>query len=304
MVPTNIPFTSPVLEHTLQDLLARYPGIRRENIGQSVGGRDISVLIFGVGPHAVGVNAAHHGNEWITTPLVLQFLANYARAQAEGGQIGGISAAELHAASTLHLVPMVNPDGVDIATGCTQTGPDFEYAVYLSQNYPHIPFPAGWKANSRGVDLNLQYPAGWEMAREIKFSQGFTLPGPRDYVGRAALSEPESRALYEYTLRQDFQLTLSYHSQGEVIYWQYLDYLPPGSRELGETFAALSGYTLEETPYESGHAGYKDWFIQHFNRPGFTIEVGLGENPLPLSQFDKIYADNLGIFTAALSGQT
>lgn len=41
--------------------------------------------------------------------------------------------------------------------------------------------------------------------------------------------------------------------------------------------------------------GYKDWFIQIYNRPGYTIEAGLGENPLPISQFDKIYKDNIGI---------
>ena len=58
----------------------------------------------------------------------------------------------------------------------------------------------------------------------------------------------------------------------------------------------LVGYSLEETPFASSFAGYKDWFIQTYNRPGFTVEVGLGENPLPISQFDKIYNDNLGIF--------
>lgn len=59
--------------------------------------------------------------------------------------------------------------------------------------------------------------------------------------------------------------------------------------------ADSSGYTLSETPYNSSFAGYKDWFIQNYNRPGYTIEAGIGENPLPLSQFDEIYQDNLGI---------
>lgn len=29
---------------------------------------------------------------------------------------------------------------------------------------------------------------------------------------------------------------------------------------------------------------------------GYTVECGLGENPLPISQFDTIYAENEGIF--------
>ncbi|MCL2567925.1 MAG: M14 family metallopeptidase [Oscillospiraceae bacterium] len=300
VVPTEIRFTSLALRYVLQGLLARYPSIRRESIGQSVAGCDLPVLCFGEGAIEVGYTAAHHGNEWITAPVLLKFLEEYARSCVEGGEIGGLDAAALYAASTLHLVPMVNPDGVDIATGARDSGADFEYASYLAEHYPHIPFPSGWKANGRGVDLNLQYPAGWEKAKEIKFSEGVRLLGPRDYVGSAPLAEPESRAFYEYTLSRDFSLTLSYHSQGEVIYWQYLDYLPAKSREIGEVFSTLSGYALEETPYESGHAGYKDWFIQQFDRPGYTIEVGLGENPLPISQFDAIYASQVGVLAAGL----
>ena len=57
----------------------------------------------------------------------------------------------------------------------------------------------------------------------------------------------------------------------------------------------MSGYTLANVPYESGFAGYKDWFLQKYSRPGYTIEAGLGNNPLPISQFNEIYNDNLGI---------
>ena len=104
-----------------------------------------------------------------------------------------------------------------------------------------------------------------------------------------------------YTRFIDPELVLAYHSQGEVIYWQFGEEVP-GARELGERFAKVSGYELADTPYESSFAGYKDWFIQEFRRPGYTIEVGTGDNPLPLSQFDKIYRDNLGILVTAALG--
>ena len=54
--------------------------------------------------------------------------------------------------------------------------------------------------------------------------------------------------------------------------------------------------------HSAAFAGYKDWFIKVFRRPGFTIEAGAGENPLPLSQFDEIYRDNLGILVTAAMG--
>ena len=150
------------------------------------------------------------------------------------------------------------------------------------------------------MDLNLNYPAGWENAREIKFSQGYTRPGPRDYVGQAPLDQRESAAMARYTRLLEPRLTLAYHSQGEVIYWKYLDMEPPGARAIGERFAEVSGYALDDTPYASGFAGYKDWFILRWNRPGYTVEVGSGANPLPLSQFDEIYEANLGILTLGM----
>ena len=175
----------------------------------------------------------------------------------------------------------------------------YQNARRIGENFPDIPFPDGWKANLLGVDLNLQYPAGWLQAREIKFGQGYTQPAPRDYVGRAPLDQRESRALAGYTEYIDPALVLAYHTQGKEIYWQFEDYEVPGARALGEKLAQVSGYRLADTPYESSFAGYKDWFIKVFRRPGFTIEAGEGENPLPLSQFDDIYRDNLGILVTA-----
>lgn len=145
------------------------------------------------------------------------------------------------------------------------------------------------------MDLNLQFPAGWTNARRIKYDQGFTMPAPRDFVGYGPLTEPESLAIYNFTLAHNFRLILTYHTQGEVIFWQFQNYQPAESLSIGTQFSNVSGYSLADTPFNSSFAGYKDWFILHYNRPGYTIEAGLGENPLPISQFDKIYNNNLGI---------
>ena len=109
------------------------------------------------------------------------------------------------------------------------------------------------------------------------------------------LSAVESKSVYDFTKAHNFRLTLSYHTQGEVMYWKFLDYNPEGSFDIALKFKSTSGYTVEETPISSGYAGYKDWFIMEYNLPGYTIEAGRGTNPLPLSQFMKIYNDNKGI---------
>ena len=285
----------------LDGLTARYPFLRMETIGASVMGKRIVSVAIGTGARSVSYNASHHANEWITTPVLLKFAEEYAAAYVAGNAIGDVPAGAAYEKSTLYLVPLVNPDGVDLVTGAlAESSSYYLRARALASYYSNIPFPSGWKANISGVDLNLGYPANWERAREIKFAEGYTQPGPRDYVGSAPLAEPENRAMADFTNKLDFQLTLSYHTQGQVIYWKYLDYEPAGSRAIGEAFAKVSGYALEETPYASGFAGYKDWFIETTDRPGYTIEAGVGTSPLPISQFPEIYRDNLGILSLGM----
>lgn len=303
IVPTTVPMTSALCRETIRRLVEAYPQMRTETLTTTAFGRPVEALTIGRGERKVFYSASHHANEWITTPVILKFMEELAEAERTGGRLYGVPAENILNAATIYTVPMVNPDGVDLVTGAIGVGTlQYEAALRLSDNYPGIPFPNGWKANLLGTDLNLQYPAGWRMAREIKFSQGFTKPGPRDYVGRAPLNQREPIALAEFTEKIDPDLVLAYHTQGQVIYWQFRDYVVPGAQKLGEEFARLSGYELAETPYTSSFAGYKDWFIQDYRRPGYTIEVGLGENPLPLSQFDEIYRDNLGILVTAALG--
>ena len=171
IVPVDVPYTSSLLARILGDLADRYPFIEIGEAGNSVMGRRLYTIRLGQGQTEVFYNASFHANEWITTPLLLKFAEEYAKAYAADERLYGVHTSFLYENFSLYLMPMVNPDGVDLVNGEIDGGAYYELAKRISGDYPAIPFPSGWKANNNGVDLNLQFPAGWENAREIKYEQ-------------------------------------------------------------------------------------------------------------------------------------
>lgn len=251
---------------------------------------------FGNGPKKVFYFASIHANELITTNILMKFIEDYSIAYINDDKLYDYSITKLFKECSIYIAPMTNPDGVDLFNNVIPTNSIwYKQAKEISDSFPYIPFPDGWKANINGVDLNLQFPAKWEDAKTIKYSNGFTKPAPRDFVGYGPLTEPESLCLYDFALKKNFDLSLCYHTQGEVIYWQFQNLIPPNSYEIGIKLSEASNYLLSTVPYSSSFAGFKDWFIQDFFKPSYTIEAGLGINPIPITDFDEIYKDNIGI---------
>lgn len=269
-----------------------YPFLIRSEMGSSVMGKSIPEVKIGSGAKRIGFNGAIHANEWITTPVLMRFLNDYLLALTNSTDLGGLAMYPQYLTTSLSIVPMVNPDGVDLVVNGLPTYEPFRRDA-LAINGGSDDF-SGWKANIRGVDLNKQFPALWE--RDAV--QGPQEPAPRDYSGTAPLTEPEVQALAALTSEGDYLRALAFHTQGKVIYWGFEGLEPPQSEVLAQEFAAVSGY--EAIRNVDSTAGYKDWFIQDFGRPGFTLELGSGVNPLPMEQFGEIYASALGIMLAAL----
>ncbi len=298
VVDTNINYTYEIMERDIQGLKARYPFIETGMAGKSVLGKNLYYIKLGNGPNEVFYNGSHHSLEWITSVLLMKFIEDFAKAYADGTNVSGYNVRDLWSRSTIYIMPMVNPDGVNLVLNGLQRDNPF-YSELIRWNNGSTDFSKVWQANIRGVDLNHNYDASWNLSKQAESIYGITGPGPTRYSGPYPESEPESKAVADFTRSHNFRLVLAYHSQGEVIYWTYLNIVPPDSPRIVQLFSQVSGYTPSQTYGIVSYAGYKDWFIEKYRRPGFTIEVGRGRNPLPISQFNEIYNDNIGILLLA-----
>lgn len=143
IVPTNISYSYDILKLNINSLKQLYPFIEVGIIGSSTLGNNIYYIKIGTGAKQISYNASIHANEWITAPLLMKFLENYCRAMATNGTIYGYNAIDLFNETSLYIVPMINPDGVNLVTGSIKENSNiYNDAKIITNRYPDIPFPS------------------------------------------------------------------------------------------------------------------------------------------------------------------
>ena len=269
----------------LDTLCKKYKIISRSIIGKSCSGRDIEVLWVGKSADYSLICAAFHGSEHITTNILLFFLEELCEALTRGASLAGVDARKALVGRGIMFVPRVNPDGCEIslhgAAACGSMAASM--ARMCKNNFTH------WNANFRGVDINHNFDAGWRELHILEQKNGIYGPAPTRYGGPKPESEPETVALTALCRSGRIRHATALHTQGEVIYWRYGDKKPPRSEKMAEIMATSSGYSLDYPIGLAEGGGFKDWFIKELGRPAFTVELGKGENPLPIDSALEIY---------------
>ncbi len=278
------------LKHDLEEISSLF-NIRLSSIGKSVLGKDLFCLTIGHGPVKIFYNGAHHALEWITSPLLVRFIYDLLT-YAEGcRRLVSFNINDLFERTSIHIVPMVNPDGVEVVTNPDfRKSPLYSKILFLNKGDNVV---KTWQSNINGVDLNHNYDANFSYGKNKEIEQGIYGPSNTRYSGLHPESEPETKAICDYVRSNDFKLTMALHSQGKVIYYDYNGFVPANGYEIARELGVVSGYMPDRASGFASFGGFKDWFIDKYKLPAYTVEVGSGKNPLGIYQFEEIYKDVL-----------
>lgn len=275
----------------IEELCNNYKFAEVFSIGESVMEKEIYCVKMGRGKKKLFINGAHHGLEYLTAAFIMRFLDDYANHIDRDLDFGDYNIKKLYDEVTLYAVPMVNPDGVDIAVnGIDITNP---YHRELISNVGIHSFHNVWQANVRGVDINHNYNAGWKAVKEK--------PSPSKYGGPCSESEPETKAIVEFVRNANVDMLIAFHSQGREIYYDFDGSVTTNSKYVADKLADVSGYKVAMPTGSAAFGGCKDWFIDEFSKEGFTVEIGHGTNPLPMQMLDCIYDENAKLVLCALN---
>lgn len=272
-------------EMIIGNLLLDYGFLSRDIIGESRCSRPIDMLSIGCRSKQVLFAGAFHGMEWITSLLLLRFIDEICFSVMTGKSICGVKIGSFLNRRGIAVMPCINPDGVEIQiNGCKSAGTYEKLVREISCGDT-----SRWQSNAAGVDINHNFSANWENLRKLEIENGIVSPSSTRYGGEFPESEPESRTIASYCRTGNISHALAFHSQGEEIYWNFGDYNDIEALKMAKIMSYSSGYKISEPKGLAAGGGFKDWFVEHFKRPAFTIEVGYGKNPLPIEDFDSIY---------------
>lgn len=299
--------------------------------GSSVDGRDIYEVRLGAADaeHHIFVQAAIHGREYMTAQLVMRMLEYYA-ANYDSGSYNGKSYRELLQNVAIHVIPMSNPDGVTISQlgaeamyheeigklvhDCylrdradlvheKDANGDWNWADYYTwkgfdreaegkteiisfEEYQKL-----WKSNANGVDLNQNFNAGWD---DIDLRKK---PSFGSYKGAFAVSEPETQILVEEAQKREYDYYISYHSRGQLIYYD-VNGNEEETSEKSYTLASDLQKVLKYEPvntrkaYNVNLGGFSDWVQLDLQGASVTIENGRHPCPLNIEEFEAMWQRN------------
>lgn len=275
---SDIPPVKDTYETFFHAAETHFPALRVTEFGKSLLGRELFAAEIGTGGRRLFYVGAHHASEWLTSYLLMDMIV--ALADDEKTDVFEIRKEFLLQNFTFTILPVLNPDGVRLAIGEIGATPLYEREMRMSGgDFSH------WQANARGVDLNHNYAFGFSEYKRREREAGI-LPGATRFSGEYPESEPETRVVASYLRTVMPTALITLHSQGEEIYFS--PHGDPRAARVARRLSRALGYPVGTPEGMAAYGGLSDYAGNVLGIPSYTLEVGRGENPLPLSAYPAL----------------
>ena len=298
-------YTYDIMTEDVNRFSSQYPGLIRVNVlAQTYDQRNIYDIVFG-NPQAqnqIVIQASCHGREYMTSQLVMNQLEFYLK-NYYSLSYNNESFESIFSNVCIHIIPMLNPDGVSISQFGADiiNNLDMRAALYDMYRYDYAnkvtslsmaQYFKSWKSNARGVDINRNFNTYWTNNRAIN------RPSSSIFAGECAESERETQVLRNLiNSLPSVRMVVSYHSSGSYVYWAYGQTGEFRARclDMARTVQSVTGYNLlQSDDYDSGCSNWA-------SSKGIiaeTIEIGKGDSPLSANEFGQIWERNRYVWAA------
>ncbi len=269
-------------------LAEKYSFVEFSYLTESFMGNAIPLITLGEGEKQIYYIGAHHGAEGITAAVLMKFLNEFCSLCTSGMTVFGMNLDYILKSRTLRVIPMLNPDGVEISLGRVPEDSLWYSRIRAMNGSDDFTL---WQANARGVDLNHNYDAGFEEYKKIEPTLGINGGCPTRFSGDSPESEAETGALCNYLRFNEPCALVTLHTQGREIYYTSGDKCPEKSNSVSKYLSYLTGYKRAVPQGAAAYGGLTDYCIQKLGIPAFTLECGKGKNPLPPCDTMPIYLE-------------
>ncbi|GAB6108428.1 M14 family zinc carboxypeptidase [Fusibacter bizertensis] len=299
-----------------QALVKRYAFLLElEDLGETQDGRPIYVIRMTyniykydsydyVDKTHILIDGGVHARETYNPVIVLKMIEDYVKDYYSDAYLPGQNVRELLQTSVMHFIPIVNPDGFDVAKFGLQSIQNSETRATFSKLIPNLNSNR-LKGNLSGVDLNRNFKDVYFNVDESKWedlwgSSGLyrdvAAPDESIFKGYKAASEIETQTLMAYMMQYDFRAYLTYHSMGQVIYY-WIDHIGQPYFELNRKYALqianITGYQLMVPDKYIEYGFSTDYFANNTTKPAITIETTNSFTfPTPLSHYAHEYSEH------------
>ena len=210
-------------------------------LGKSVKARHLPLIKIGSGKVKILAVATVHGREYVSSAFIMRSIFEL------------LESGEELTEKTLYVVPMLNPDGAEIALSG-------DMPLEKTENFKAELF----KNNANNINLNANFP--FCFSKVPKSRQG----------GAKAASEPETKALISLCEREGFSSAIALHARGNCIFWRDAgNGVIKGDRAFAECFEKECGFELI-SPTKSAEdysGGFENWFRCRYRKPALCVEL-------------------------------